>query len=163
MRLEALDTFFLVVFPDFGRWFFCAMCFWFVCLFVRLFVFLFVCLSWAALEMIFAYFVLPAPSLSVGAGQGNQATHLWHRTRFQSCGLGLGGSWRLPCDFSSRVWYSLLAFPCIFLVFPPVAGGWAMALVDDLFLPLKARFPFHFFYVLCRLRCLAVQRCGSGC
>ena len=53
--------------------------------------------------MIFAYFVRPAPPLSVGAGLGNRATHLWHRTRFRSCGLGvLGGSWRISCHFSSR-------------------------------------------------------------
>ena len=49
--------------------------------------------------MAFAYFVLHTPLLSVGAGLGDRATHLWHRTRFQSCGLGSGGSWRLPCFF----------------------------------------------------------------
>ena len=51
---------------------------------------------------------------------------------------------------------------------PPVAvaGGMAMAFVDDCFLPLKARSSFHFlffcFYVLCWLRRLAVQRCVGG-
>ena len=85
------------------------------------------------------------PRLSVGAGLGNRATHLWPRTRFQSCGLGFGGSWRLPCYFSFRFWYSLFAFPYIFLAFPPVAGGMTMAFVDDFFLPLKARSSFHFF------------------
>ena len=34
----------------------------------------------------------PPRALSVGAGLGSRATHLWHRTRFRSCGLGLGGS-----------------------------------------------------------------------
>ena len=31
------------------------------------------------------------PPLRVGAGLGNRVTHLWHRPRFRSCGLGLGG------------------------------------------------------------------------
>ena len=95
--------------------------------------------------MVFAYFVLPNPPLSVGVGLDNRATHLWPRTRFQSRGLGLGGSWRLPCYFSSRFWCSLFAFPCIFLASPPVAGSMAMAFVDDLFLPLKAGSSFNFF------------------
>ena len=51
--------------------------------------------------MVFAYFVLPTPPLSVGAGLGNRVTHLWHRTRFRSFGLGLGGLWRIPCYFRS--------------------------------------------------------------
>ena len=55
------------------------------------------------------------PALSVGAGLVTRATNLWHITRFQSCGLGLGGSWCLPCYFSSRFLYQLCAFPCIFL------------------------------------------------
>ena len=59
----------------------------------------------------FAYFVLPTPPLSVGAGLDSQATHLWHRTRFQSRGRGLGGSRRIPCYFSSRLWYLLFVFP----------------------------------------------------
>ena len=112
--------------------------------------------------MAFAYFVLPTPPLGVGAGLGNRATHLWFRTRFQSCGLGLGGSWRLP-------YYFLLVFAIHFSLShasssapPPVAGDMAMAFVGDFFLPLKARSPFYFFYVLCRLRCLAIQRRGNG-
>ena len=44
---------------------------------------------------------LPTP-LSVGAGLGDRATRLWCRTCFQSCGLGLGGFWRLPFYFSRR-------------------------------------------------------------
>ena len=35
------------------------------------------------------------------------------------------------------------ALPCIFLAFPPVAGGMAMAFADDLSLPLEARSSFH--------------------
>ena len=31
------------------------------------------------------------------AGLGNRAIHLWHRARFRIFGLGLGGSWRIPC------------------------------------------------------------------
>ena len=31
--------------------------------------------------------VLPTLPSSVGAGLGNRATHLWHRTRFRSYGL----------------------------------------------------------------------------
>ena len=45
---------------------------------------------------------------------------------------------------------------------PPVAGDMAMAFVDDFFLPLNTRYSFHLFNVLCRLRCYAFQRCGSG-
>ena len=45
---------------------------------------------------------------------------------------------------------------------PPVAGDMAMAFVDYFFLPIKARYLFHFLYVLRGLHCLAVQRCGSG-
>ena len=45
--------------------------------------------SWAWLGTIFAYFVLPTPPPSAGAGLGNRATHLWHRTRFHSCGLDM--------------------------------------------------------------------------
>ena len=56
-------------------------------------------LGW--MGMIFAYFVLPTPSLSVGAGLGNRVPHLWHKIRFRSCRLDLSGSWRIPCYFSS--------------------------------------------------------------
>ena len=101
--------------------------------------------SWALLGMFFANFVLAPPPLSVGAGLGNRATSLWLRTRFHSCGLGIGGSWHLPCYFSSRFGHSLFALPCIFLAFPPVAGGMVAAFFDDLFLPLKAGSFFHFF------------------
>ena len=58
--------------------------------------------SWAGLGMVFAYFVLPT-LLSVGAGLGNRATHVWHSTRFRSCGLGSGGSRRIPCYFFSHL------------------------------------------------------------
>ena len=51
----------------------------------------------------FAYCVLPTLLLRVGAGLGNRATPLWHRTRFRSFGLGLGGFWRFPCFFPSRL------------------------------------------------------------
>ena len=44
---------------------------------------------------------------------------------------------------------------------PPVAGDMSMAFLHDFFLPLQVGFSFQFFYVLCRLRCLAVQRSGS--
>ena len=44
--------------------------------------------SLAWLGMVLAYFDLPTLPLSVGAGLGNRATYLWHRARFQSCGLG---------------------------------------------------------------------------
>ena len=49
-----------------------------------------VCFSWAGLGMVFAYSALLSPSLSsVEAGLGrNRVTHLWHRKRFRSCGLG---------------------------------------------------------------------------
>ena len=40
-----------------------------------------------------AFFVLLIPPpLSVGAGPGNRASRLWHRTRFRSFGLGSSGS-----------------------------------------------------------------------
>ena len=145
-----LDFVFLVVFLEFGWCFFyfltfpsfrvrrgsarCVM----VCL-----------LSRARLGMVFAFFILLTPPLSVGAGLGNRATHLWHRTHFQSCGLGLGGSWRIPCYFCSRFWYSLFAFPLlVFFALPPVESGIAMAFVDGLFLPLRARASFLSFLVL---------------
>ena len=58
--------------------------------------FAFLGLGWSCfLKFFFAYFVLPTPPLSVGADR-NRSTHLWHRTRFQTRGLGLGGSWRIP-------------------------------------------------------------------
>ena len=41
--------------------------------------------------------------------------------------------------FFSRFWYSLFAFPFNSLALSPVAGGRAMASVDDVFLPLRAR------------------------
>ena len=55
----------------------------------------------------FTFFVLPTPPLTVGVGLGNRTTHLWHRIRFRSFGLGLGDLWRIP-----------LYFPC-FCRFPP--------------------------------------------
>ena len=59
----------------------------------------------------FCVFCPAYPPLSAGAGLGDRATHLWHRTRLQSCGLGLGGSWRIPWYFSSRFRCSFFAFP----------------------------------------------------
>ena len=124
---------------------------------------LFECFSWAWLGMFFAYSVLPTPPLSVGAGLGNRATHLWHRTRFPSSRLGF------RCLLTSSVIFFFSSFfmfpfhfPCIFLAPPPSRVTWRWFFVDDFFLPLEATLPFILFYVLCRLRCLAVQRCGSG-
>ena len=149
-----------------------------------------VCFVSAGLGIVFVYFVLLTPVLSVGAGLGNRATQVWHRTRFRSCRLGLGGSWRIPCYFSSRptdlpplgswgrslsnqehllgnrtasFFVSSFRFPVGTFSPYPIAGGMAMAFVDDLFLPLKARpSVLYIFDVPCRLHFLAVQRCGSG-
>ena len=112
----------------------------------------------------FRVFCPAYPPLSVGAGLGNPATHLWHRTRFRSCELGLGSSSRVPCYFSFRptdppparelgaIWITLttpageqdrlvscvntFAFPSALSRPTHVAGDMAMAFVDDLFLPL---------------------------
>ena len=142
--------------------------------------------------MVFAYFVLPTPPLSVGAGLGNQPNHVWHRTHFRSVCPGLGGLWRISCYFPHHpanppparepgsIWIKLpihtgaqdrLSFGAIlslflrhFLAPPPLRGDTAMAFVDDLFLSHSARpsFIYFFFGVPCRLRNLAVQGCGSG-
>ena len=93
--------FYLLTFSEIsGRGVFCSVSFWFV--------FDFLGLGWGWFLRILS--CLPPP-LSVGAGLGNRATHLWHRRRFQSCGLGLGGSWRIPCHVSYRLSYSLFAIP----------------------------------------------------
>ena len=94
----------------------------------------------------FAHVVLPTPPLSVGAGLGNRATQWWHRTRFQSCGLGwvVLGVFRVIFLPVFGIHFSLF-FLYNSLAFPPVAGGMATAFVDDLFLPLKARYSFQFF------------------
>ena len=156
----ALDTFFLVVVLDLGGWFFdfstfsefsgrvffCSVCF------LSIF-------SWAGLGVVLAYFVLPTPPLSDGAGLGNRATRLWHRTRSQSCRLGLGRSWRIPRFF-------LLVFGFHFLFsmklprLPPHCGWHG----DGFPSPLRTRPSFlsRFFNVPCWLRFLAVQRGGSG-
>ena len=58
-------------------------------------------------------------------------------------GSVLGGSWRIPCYSSSRFWHRVLTIFRFSMKLPrplpPVAGGMAMAFVDDLFLPLRAR------------------------
>ena len=51
----------------------------------------------------------------------------------------LAYSWRIPCYFPSRSWYSLFAFPLNFLALPHVAGGMAMAFADDLSMSLRCR------------------------
>ena len=109
--------------------------------------------------MVFAYFVLRTPPLSVGAGLGHRATHLWIRTRFQSYGLGLGGSWRLLSFFYSS-WVISLRFPRNSLAFPPVACGMATACVEYLFLPHKARSSFHFFKYLAGFVALPLRGVG---
>ena len=108
---------------------------------------------------------LPTLPLGVGARLGNWATHLWHGTRCQSCGLDLGGSRRIACFFSSRFGIHFFVFPCTFLAFPPpLRVAWRWLWLIYLLLPLKAGSSFHpfFFNVLCRLCSLAVQRFGSG-
>ena len=103
------------------------------------------------------------PPLSVGAGLSNRATHLWHITRFPSCRLGFRRFLTSSVSFFLLVFLcSLFTFPCIFLA-PPRRGGHG----DDFSLtisscPLSLRLLFIFICVLCRLRCLVVQRCGSG-
>ena len=104
---------------------------------------LLVCLSWAWLGMVFAYSVLPTPPLSVGAGLGNRATHLWHRTRFPSSRLGF------RCLLTSSVIFFFSSF--FYVPFslslhlprpPPSRVTWRWFFVDDFFLPLKATLTF---------------------
>ena len=141
------------VFRVFGSGFYWQVCCWVLCFFF---------LSWVGDSFRVFLSCLPHP-LSVGAGLGNRATHLWLRTRFPSCRLGF------RCFLTSSVLFSFLFFYIHFSLFPassspPPRRGWHG---DDFSLtisscPLRLRLPFIFFYVLCRLRCLAVQRCGSG-
>ena len=83
------------------------MCFWFD-------------FSLAGLGMGLGYFVLRTPPLRVGAGLGNRDTHLWHRTRFQSCGLGPGGFgvFRVILGLVFSIRFSL--FHRHFLALPPL-------------------------------------------
>ena len=121
-------------------------------------------LYWAWSATVWAYSVLPTPpprsvsglvwaigSLSCGTGYVSRLV-----------GWGFGVSCHLPCYFLFSFYlYSLFTFTCIFLA-PPVAGDVAMFFADDFVLPLKATSSLHLFYVCCRLRCLAVQKCRSG-
>ena len=53
---------------------------------------------------------LPHP-LSVGAGLGNGATHVWHKARFQKCTLGFRWFLTTLMFVLSRFWHSLFALP----------------------------------------------------
>ena len=148
------------------------------------------CFSRAGLGVFFAYSVLPTPPLSVGAGVGNRATHLWHRTRFRSCGLGF--RWFLaysvlfyfrptdppPARELGAIWITMPTPTvkqdrpvCVnislsrrhFLALPTLRVAWRWLSLMIFSCPLRPRLPFFLFLdVPCRLRYLAAQRCGSG-
>ena len=120
--------------------------------------------SWVWSGMVFVYFVLPTPPRSVPG-------LVWVIGPL-ICGTGhvptvVGWVFGVVLDFLRVIF--LLVFDIHFSLFhispspsSPVAGDMAMVFLDDFFPPLKAGSSFNFFSVLCRLRCLAVQRRGSG-
>ena len=156
----ALEFFFLDVFLDFGGWFFLLLGVFrvFGSGFFLSGVFL-VCLF--SLSLVWDGFCVfcPAypPAQCRGWSVGNRATHLWHRTRFQSYRLGF--RWFLTCP--ALFFFSFLIFTFHFSMhlprlLPPVAGDMAMAFIDDFFLPLQARSSFHFF-------CLRTLQASLSC
>ena len=133
--------------------------------------------SWASLGIVISYFVLPTPPPSVEAGLGNRAT---------DCGTGRVSkvvAWVFGVVLGVFRVTFLLVFGIHFSLFQasssppsPVAGGTAMAFVDDFFLPLKAQSSFHFFVRImpvslpCRsegweriLRRHILDSCSSSC
>ena len=132
-----------------------------------------------------SFFILPTPpppAAQCRAGWGSRATHLWHRiVVFLCCFMcrpanpplpRARGRWRSRSfDYSTHtVAPDCVTFWVLPFVFLPIhsrparllAGAWRFSLT--FFLSLTDGPPFFPFFlgVPCRLRSLAVQRCGSG-
>ena len=154
--------------------------------------FLVVCFSWAGLGTVFAYFVLPTPLLSVGAGLGDRATHYTgHVSGVVGWVLVVPGAFRVTFllvipipprpraggdvdKIENTYWGTgpprLFCVHCCFSVYlvhflalSPLRVAWRWLSLTTYPCPFRLGLPFFLISdVSCRFHYLAVQKCRGG-